>query len=245
MAQNSNDNETQPGSDGGAQRPRSEMAASRAQVPQVPSTGTPVMLHSIDAEGRLLSVSDRWLHRLGYSAQEVLGRSSTSFLTEESQLYAREVVLPAFFASGACEDVPYQMVAKDGSVVDVLLSATSERDTSGNIIRSLAVLIDVTEQRKAARDLAESDRSLQTLLANVPGIAYRCANDPDWTMYLLSDGCTAVTGYQPGELLGPSSPTWGEIIVPEDAEGAWDSIQSALTTHDAWTKTYRIRTKDG
>ena len=29
---------------------------------------TPVMLHSIDAEGRLLSVSDRWLQRLGYTA---------------------------------------------------------------------------------------------------------------------------------------------------------------------------------
>ena len=38
---------------------------------------TPVMLHSIDAEGRLLSVSDRWLQRLGYSADEVLGRPST------------------------------------------------------------------------------------------------------------------------------------------------------------------------
>ena len=34
---------------------------------------TPVMLHSIDAEGRLLSVSDRWLQPLGYTADEVLG----------------------------------------------------------------------------------------------------------------------------------------------------------------------------
>ena len=35
---------------------------------------TPVMLHSIDGEGRLLSVSDRWLQRLGYTRDEVLGR---------------------------------------------------------------------------------------------------------------------------------------------------------------------------
>ena len=36
---------------------------------------TPVMLHSIDAAGRLLSVSDRWLQRLGYTADDVLGRA--------------------------------------------------------------------------------------------------------------------------------------------------------------------------
>ena len=142
---------------------------------------TPVMLHSIDAEGRLLSVSDRWLQRLGYTADEVLGRPSLEFMTEESRRFAREEVLPAFFATGACEDVPYQMIAKDGSLVDVLLSATSERDTAGSIIRSLSVLVDVTEQRRAVRELAERDRTMQTLLATIPGMAYRCENDDAWT----------------------------------------------------------------
>jgi diguanylate cyclase (GGDEF)-like protein/PAS domain S-box-containing protein len=206
---------------------------------------TPVMLHSIDAEGRLLSVSDRWLQRLGYSADEVLGRPSTQFMTEESQRYARQVALPEFFATGACEDVPYQMVAKDGSVVDVLLSATSERDSSGGVVRSLAVLIDVTEQRRALRELAESDRTLQTLLANVPGLAYRCANDPDWTMQVLSDGCLQVTGYAPQELLGASAPTYGDIILAEDRDRVWSDIQAALARRAPWTITYRILTKDG
>ena len=155
------------------------------------------------------------------------------------------MVLPEFFATGACEDVPYQMVAKDGSVVDVLLSATSERDSSGSVIRSLAVLIDVTEQRRALRDLAESDRTLQTLLANVPGLAYRCANDPDWTMQVLSDGCAQVTGYAPQELLGASAPTYGDIILTEDRDRVWSDIQAALARRAPWTITYRILTKDG
>jgi diguanylate cyclase (GGDEF)-like protein/PAS domain S-box-containing protein len=206
---------------------------------------TPVMLHSIDAEGRLLSVSDRWLQRLGYTVGEVLGRPSTQFLTEESQRYAREVVLPQFFATGACEDISYQMVTKDGSVVDVLLSATSERDSSGGIIRSLAVLVDVTDQRRALRDLAESDRTLQTLLANVPGLAYRCANDRDWTMQVLSAGCAQVTGYEPEELLGASAPTYGDIIVAEDKDRLWSDIQAAVALRAPWTVTYRILTKGG
>ena len=87
-------------------------------------------------------------------------------------------------------------------MVDVLLSATTEHDSSDNIIRSLSVLVDVTEQRRAVRELAERDRSMQTLLANIPGMAYRCANDSDWSMNVLSDGCLDLTGYSPEELIG-------------------------------------------
>jgi PAS domain S-box-containing protein len=34
---------------------------------------TPAMLHSIDERGRLVSVSDAWLAKLGYTRDEVLG----------------------------------------------------------------------------------------------------------------------------------------------------------------------------
>jgi diguanylate cyclase (GGDEF)-like protein/PAS domain S-box-containing protein len=126
---------------------------------------TPVMLHSIDAEGRLVSVSDRWLERFGYDAAEVIGHKSTEFLSEESRRYANEVVLPEFFRTGECVDVAYQMVAKDGALVDVLLSATAERGDSGRVVRSLAVLLDAGAQRAAQHgadeQLSASRRELE------------------------------------------------------------------------------------
>ncbi|WP_267967881.1 PAS domain-containing protein [Myxococcus stipitatus] len=61
---------------------------------------TPVMMHSIDPEGRLVSVSDTWLQTLGYSREEVIGRNSVDFLTPGSARFAREVVLPEFFRTG-------------------------------------------------------------------------------------------------------------------------------------------------
>jgi len=206
---------------------------------------TPVMLHSIDADGRLLSVSDRWLQRLGYTADEVLGHPSTEFLSEESQRFAREKILPAFFATGSCEDVPYEMVAKDGSLVDVLLSATSERDSSGSMIRSLSVLVDVTEQRRAARELAERDRTMQTLLANVPGMAYRCANDADWTTALLSEGCRELTGYDAEELVGADGVTYGGLLDPTDRAELRKTVEAAVAERRPWTVTYPITTREG
>ena len=87
---------------------------------------TPAMLHSIDEKGLLASVSDAWLAKLGYTRDEVLGRRSSDFLTVESREHAVRNVLPEFFRSGRCDNMQYQTVCKDGSVIDVLLSAVSK-----------------------------------------------------------------------------------------------------------------------
>ena len=118
---------------------------------------TPALMHSIDGEGRLLSVSDYWLASLGYEAHEVIGRKSAEFLSPESRRYAREIVLPKFYETGECTDVPYQFVKKDGELMDVLLSAISEREADGKLIRSLAVMIDITERKRAEAALRATE----------------------------------------------------------------------------------------
>lgn len=120
----------------------------------------PAMLHAIDPEGRIQRVSERWLERFGYRREEVLGRRSTEFLTEESARRAIEEVLPSFFRDGRCDDVPYEIVCKSGEVVNVRLSATVERDAEGSIVRSCAVLADVTEELRLANE-AERARKLE------------------------------------------------------------------------------------
>jgi PAS domain S-box-containing protein len=109
---------------------------------------TPVMLHSIDNTGKLVSVSDYWLEILGYERSEVVGRKLTDFLTQESGRYADEVSFPRFFRTGFVRDIAYRFVKKNGESIDTLLSAVAERDKDGNITRSLAVIIDITERKK-------------------------------------------------------------------------------------------------
>ncbi len=110
---------------------------------------TPVMLHSIDREGRLISVSDYWLTTLGYTRDEVLGCKSTEFLSEKSRRYISEVVLSEFMQTGHCHNIECQFVKKNGNILDCLLSAISERDTDGQVLRSMAVIIDITDQKRS------------------------------------------------------------------------------------------------
>ena len=81
---------------------------------------TPAMTHSIDMQGHLIAVSDAWLVRLGYKNDDVIGKPSGNFLTPESQRHAIRNVLPQFFLNGRCENVEYQMVCKDGHIIDIL-----------------------------------------------------------------------------------------------------------------------------
>ncbi len=121
---------------------------------------TPAMLHSINAAGSLISVSDNWLEALGYERVEVVGRPLSDFLTPESRDYAVKEVFPEFFRVGFCKDIPYRLVRKDGSIMDVLLSAIGDRDREGTIVRSLAVSIDISDRKLAEAALKQAQEKL-------------------------------------------------------------------------------------
>jgi len=91
----------------------------------------------------------------------------------------------------------------------------------------------------------ESERSLGVLLSNLPGLAYRCRNDRDWTMEFVSQGCLALTGYQPADLVGNSRISFGQLIHPDDRQGVWDSVQATIENREPYQLTYRIITQSG
>ncbi|MDQ3366740.1 MAG: ATP-binding protein [Myxococcota bacterium] len=129
---------------------------------------TPTMLHSIDNQGRIEEVSDQWLTRLGYTWDEVIGRRSTEFLSEESARYAREVVLPRFFETGSC-DVEYDMRRKDGVLIPVRLRGVAVRSDNGAFLRSIAVIEDLTEQRALEKKMFDAQKleSLGHMAGNI------------------------------------------------------------------------------
>ena len=125
---------------------------------------TPAIMHSVNPKGELISVSNQWLKTFGYARNEVIGRKSTNFLSKDSQRYTEEAVLTKFCETGSYTDVSYQWICKDGSIRDVLLSATAEYDDSGEFLHSLAVLIDVTEQNKIQAELISYRSNLEDLV---------------------------------------------------------------------------------
>ena len=140
-------------------------------------TRTPVMLHSLGADKRLVEVSDHWLEVLGYERSEVIGHSPAEFMTEESRRYAETVTFPEFLKGGYARDVFCQFVKKNGEIVDILLSAVGEYDKQGNFIRNLAVLVDVTEKKKAEEDQEDLITELEAKNAELEQFTYTVSHD--------------------------------------------------------------------
>lgn len=179
---------------------------------------TPAMLHSIDEKGRLVSVSDAWLAKLGYTRDEVLGRLSSEFLTAESREHAVRNVLPEFFRLGHCENVQYQMVRKDGGVIDVLLSGVLASDPFGHGRISLAVITDITALKEAKRELAESEARYRGLVEDQSELVSLAT--PDGALRYVNHAYAAFFGKQPEQMVGRNL---FEFVPPDN--------HSALTEH--------------
>ncbi len=93
-------------------------------------------------------------------------------------------------------------------------------------------------------ELREKQRALTTLMGNLPGMAYRCRNDIDWTMEFLSEGCYGLTGYTPDEFITKSNITYNDIIHPDDKMRVFEDVQEALIKKEPFETTYRIITAD-
>src|SRR5205814_1638943 len=91
---------------------------------------------------------------------------------------------------------------------------------------------------------AESQRSLTTLLSNMPGMAYRCRNDQDWTTEFVSDGIHELTGYPAQDFLNHRV-SYGDLIHPDDRTRLWEDTQTALLEKRPFQQVYRITTATG
>jgi PAS domain S-box-containing protein len=125
---------------------------------------TPLMLHSTDREGHLLTVNNHWLETLGYERDQVIGCCYTEFLAEGCRQYFEEVALSALWRTGSVKDVALQMVNKGGEVIDVEMSAIAERDVRGDLTRSIAFLIDIAERKRVENELHEHCEQLEELV---------------------------------------------------------------------------------
>jgi PAS domain S-box-containing protein len=105
---------------------------------------TPAMMHSIDIDGVLLSVSDRWLATMGYARDEVIGQRAIDFFTDESR-HLREQDQKRLWAEGRHTSGVLQVKRRDGGLIDIVASAIVQYDDAGQALRALVVTDDVTE----------------------------------------------------------------------------------------------------
>ena len=107
-------------------------------------------------------------------------------------------------------------------------------------------ILNAVDARRSRRIAAERTRRLETLIDNLPGMVYRCRNEPEWPMETVRGEVEGLTGYGADAIEGDDGVLWGDdILHPDDREEMWTAVQAELSAGDSFEVTYRIITRDG
>ncbi|WP_051023631.1 response regulator [Synechococcus sp. PCC 7502] len=107
-------------------------------------------------------------------------------------------------------------------------------------IISAAIARQVSEQ-----ELRLSEQKFRSLVANIPGIIYRCQYDHNLTIDFISDNITEITGYPFANEIHSQRRKFHELIYIEDQELVSTAIQQALITKQPYFIEYRLINAQG
>lgn len=201
---------------------------------------SPFIFHSISEDGILLNVSDGWLDFMGYTRNDVIGKSASDFLTEESSHKALNITIPALFETGESKNKYYQYVKKDGTLVDVLVSGVIHKNKGKRV--TLCFTTDISEQKQTEKNLEKIKQSLAA--------AQRIAHLGNWDWNIVDDEVywsdEAYLIYYGSRIeRTPSYDVFMESVHPDDRVYVADAIEKALNREEEYNIRHRVLLPDG
>ncbi|HET9956788.1 MAG TPA: PAS domain S-box protein [Polyangiaceae bacterium] len=153
----------------------------------------------LDPQGRVSSWNLGAARIKGYDSSEIIGRHFSKFYRPEDR-WKCDLELQIAERAGRVEDEGYR-VRKDGSLFWANVVITCLRDLNGGIVGFAKVTRDMTERRKAAESLRQSEERLRLIVESVKDYAIIMLDDLGHVS-TWSPGAEGIYGYQAQEIMG-------------------------------------------
>ncbi len=148
-----------------------------------------------DASGRHMRVNDAFVDLTGYSRDELLSMRFADLTLPDDrdrseELYARQ-------RSGEVDrySIEKRYLRKDGRVIDVEISGSAVRDENGSFRFGVRVVRDVTDEKRSARLLEQSERLHRELLQAMPMAVY--TTDAEGRITFFNEAAATLAGRKP------------------------------------------------
>ena len=174
----------------------------------------------------------------GKSKDEIIGKNNFELYPEE----AAKVFNESDHAALEGAELKFFELDFENNVFEEYKSPV--RDEAGKIIGITGFSRNITQREIAIDALIKSEKNKAEILSNMPGVAFRCDNDEDYTVTFISESCLSLTGYTSEELLS-LKPSYNDLIhldYRKALKSKWDAEDDKNTIS---TDEYPITTKAG
>ncbi|NBB99546.1 MAG: PAS domain S-box protein, partial [Bacteroidetes bacterium] len=192
---------------------------------------------------RIVYVNAAFLRNTGYSAGEVIGQTPRMFQGPDTDRATLDTIRTALerWEPVRAELLNYR---KDGSPFWVEVEIVPVADGDGWYTHWVSVQRDVTERKAAEQRLEASEQRFRGLVANLPGLVYRCTYDTAWDTLYMSEGILDLSGYS-REAFEELNRSFKDIVVPDDLPRIRAAVRAAVAAGQAYEIEYRVRHRDG
>lgn len=121
----------------------------------------PCGYHSLDATGTFIRINETELEWLGYTRDELLHQKTFAELATPQSAIAFQESFSQFKAQGWINDVEFELIRKDGTILPVSLSETAIRDAEGNFLMSRSTLFNIHDRKQAQAALQQANELLE------------------------------------------------------------------------------------
>jgi PAS domain S-box-containing protein len=177
---------------------RGRDAADRVRLAEIVRSSDDAIV-SLDADLRIVGWNRGAEAIYGYSAAEILGQSSDVLIPADATRQRRELRERAV-SDGEVQCYETQRLHKNGTLIDLAVTAFAQIDGAGKAAGLTAVGRDITQRRQAERALAESGKRYREILDMTPDGVWRV--DAEGRTDYVNPRMASMLGYAPEEMLG-------------------------------------------
>ena len=193
-------------------------------------------------DGMIVSWNAGAQHLYGYTAAEVIGKSIAILLPPELPDEENKIQ-EMLRAGGRIEHFETVRVTKTGKRINVSLTISPIKDSSGKTVGISGIARDITERKKTEEALRVSERRLR--LAQQAARIGAFERDVRTGSITWSEGLDSLYGLPPGSVDGKTPAFFKDLVHPADRERVAQLIQEALKTGQPSEGEWRAIWPDG
>jgi len=188
-----------------------------------------------DNSGNVTYANKASVSLTGMAVEDIIGKPFLPLFDNKNQ----EIAVDVYQRTLNGESPQYELTFKNGRIASFKNKPLRSKD--GNIIGLFGVARDITDRKKAEKELWESEVKHKALINNIPGMIYKAY--PDWSAEVVS-ASEAICGYTEKELNSQEN-NWLSIIYHIDKDKVFRVGSELTRVKKDIVQEYRIKAKNG